>query len=293
MVLAANSAAGVMEEIRVGDLLFERVNTEVEAAFVWMTPELAAELLDRNRTNRGLSDGRVRLFAESILRREWELNGESVKITIHPDLIDGQHRLAAIVRAGIRVPVLLVWNLPFEVQETVDFTRARSLKDALRMRQIQNATNVAAAINALHAYRSGHFAFGGGRLSVKMGIRIWEEEPSIEESVKVGDRVKAGGLHVPGSILSAMHYVLSELDADDAEFFFERLRTGTHLDENSPIYKLRKRYEAEATAKRRMPKQEVCALLIKAWNLFRRGETVQLLIYRPGGRHPEPFPQPE
>ena len=35
------------------------------------------------------------------------------------------------------------------------------------------------------------------------------------------------------------------------------------------------------------------AILIKAWNAYRSGEEVGVLRFRPGGAHPEKFPEPE
>jgi hypothetical protein len=272
------------------------VETEAMSGFFWITPEMAEVLLGRNEVNRNPSKDRVTMFVGAQLRGEWVVNGETIKLDENSNVIDGQHRLLSIVKSGKAMPCLVVWNLPQAVITTIDAVRPRNLRDGLALRGVKNPKNVAATINALYAYRSGHYSFRTPTLTVDQGIRLWEEERSIEESVRVADGLRKAGLRVPGGIMGALHYVLIDVDPDDADYFFEKLQTGESLESNTPsgfILKLRRAFEQQATAKRKSNKTELAALTIKAWNFFRRGEGPQLLVFRPGGRTPEAFPTPE
>lgn len=70
-------------------------------SYEFITPEIAANLLETNCINRKLSMGTVHAYMQDILSGNWD---ESVGVAISIDengvLRDGQHRLTAIVRAG-------------------------------------------------------------------------------------------------------------------------------------------------------------------------------------------------
>jgi hypothetical protein len=66
---------------------------------VTITPARAAELLAANSTNRPLSRAVVHGFAEAMRRGEWMVTHQGIAFDVHGVLVDGQHRLAAIIDA--------------------------------------------------------------------------------------------------------------------------------------------------------------------------------------------------
>ena len=72
--------------------------------YEFITPEMAAELLETNTENRKISKGTVAAYTQDIIAGNWD---ESVGVAISIDengvLRDGQHRLTAIVQAGIGI----------------------------------------------------------------------------------------------------------------------------------------------------------------------------------------------
>lgn len=65
-----------------------------------VTPMKAARWLKRNIANRRVSPKVVRNYAGDMSRGEWLLNGEAIKFDRDGNLLDGQHRLGAIVHNG-------------------------------------------------------------------------------------------------------------------------------------------------------------------------------------------------
>src|ERR1700761_996246 len=88
-----------------------------------LSPKSAKALLKGNVHNRNLRKARVSSLAEAMKRGEWELNGESIKVAEDGSLLDGQHRLQAVVESGKSIQVLVVRNLPSDAQDTVDTGR--------------------------------------------------------------------------------------------------------------------------------------------------------------------------
>lgn len=71
---------------------------------VLVTPELALSLLGKNRKNqRPLAARRVREMARAMKTGGWISNGDVIRIDKNGSLIDGQHRLSAVVLANIPV----------------------------------------------------------------------------------------------------------------------------------------------------------------------------------------------
>jgi len=63
-------------------------------------------------------------------------------------------------------------------------------------------------------------------------------------------------------------------------------------ESQSPVGLLRKRLINNMRGTMRLGQKEYTALVLKAWNMYRRGETAKTLSYKPGGAHPEEYPTP-
>ena len=99
---------------------------------VMCTPELAAELLLLNTRNRPRSVVAVKKCCQELESGEWCATNEGVGISETGILLDGQHRLMAIVETGITAPLLIVWGLPEKSQEKINCGLRRSLVQRLQ-----------------------------------------------------------------------------------------------------------------------------------------------------------------
>src|SRR5438874_11918141 len=70
-----------------------------------ITPKKALEYLEHNTANRPLSGRTVRDFAQAMRRGEWRVTHQGIAFDTSGALVDGQHRLAAIVEADVPVEV--------------------------------------------------------------------------------------------------------------------------------------------------------------------------------------------
>ena len=95
-----------------------------------VTPEMAKVWLENNHVNRSISQYRVDGYARDMLNGNWVLNGEAIKIGKLGDLKDGQHRLSAIVKAGVPVATLVVFDVD-DSANVFDRGRTRSVRDSL------------------------------------------------------------------------------------------------------------------------------------------------------------------
>lgn len=118
----------------------------------FVTPQVAAGYLAKNVHNRNVRARRVGTLAGAIKRGEWRVNGDAICFDSKDRLQDGQHRLQAIIEADRGVWTLIVEGLPPSAQETKDAGAARTAADALALRGIENANQMAALAARLIVY---------------------------------------------------------------------------------------------------------------------------------------------
>lgn len=113
-----------------------------------ITPAKAKEYLSHNMVNRLLNKARVDAYARTMKSGNWQLNGEAIRFNKNGELIDGQHRLNAIIKAGIPVSIVIMTDIDNAVS-IYDRGRNRSVSDALIIegmdKRLANNTFVSAA----------------------------------------------------------------------------------------------------------------------------------------------------
>ena len=81
-----------------------------------VTPERAAHYLKRNVDNyRKISKAKVAQYAAEMKAGKWQLNGEGIMFDEEGKLKNGQHRLAAVIAAGIPVKMIIVTGVGNDV----------------------------------------------------------------------------------------------------------------------------------------------------------------------------------
>lgn len=118
-----------------------------------VSPEMAAKFLADNASfQRKIRVGVVRDLANSITRGEWQLTHQAVAFDINGKLIDGQHRLNAVVRANMSVPMLVVRGVDATCFKVIDVGVKRTIADALMIgsREASIVSRIGRTIIGLH-----------------------------------------------------------------------------------------------------------------------------------------------
>lgn len=258
----------------------------MKAEIMTITPEMAAKMLEGNVKNRPLSQSRVEHIAKSIQRGEWECNGETI-ILNGTRLLDGQHRLAGCVFAGVPITSFVVQGAEDKVFHTIDSGVSRTAGDVLSMAGVTNARNVVASLRWVQKYNTGRVPAKVVYTTPQLE-QMLADHPGIVRSVSV---TKDNRIANP-AVLGACHYLFSKLDNDGADLFMKQLKDGADLSSGDGVFMLRERLLAEKMSKRRLSQVHIFALVIKGWNARRAGTTVTTanLRWREGGPVPEAFP---
>jgi hypothetical protein len=256
-----------------------------------ITPAAARTLLESNTHNRNVRLNRVAQLADAMERGEWELNGETIKVAVDGTLLDGQHRLQAIVDSGVTIHSLVLRDLSHAAQDTVDTGRRRRLADVLAIEGYPDSHALAAAVSHLYRFLAGQRIDAHGEApSTREALELLRERPQLSESVRVARRVvkRVGG---PTAVFSALHCVFAEIDPLPTEEFFARLADGANLSVGDPVLHLRNQLTRPQQDRNfKQSPSTVAALTIKAFNLRRAGRQIDALTFRANERFPKITP---
>lgn len=114
-----------------------------------VTPEVAARYLERTRPidQRQRSVSTVSKYARAMLDGRFDAqNGETIKFDTTGSLVDGQHRLAAIVKSGVTLTLSVIRNLSPEAKFTMDSGKGRTKKDILKYSGFNLSTSAMAGV---------------------------------------------------------------------------------------------------------------------------------------------------
>lgn len=256
------------------------MKTEVKT----ITPKMAGEMLKGNRRNRNVSTTHVNRLAAAILAGEWKLNGDAIRFNGN-DLIDGQHRLNAIIKAGKAVKTLVITELDSDVFDSIDIGKVRSSANTLETIGEKNCNVLAAALRNLRNILAGKVMFGESITNVEI-MKGLAEHPELRSSCSRIINMKVVKGLLPSGWATALHYLFSRKDETMAELFFHALETGSNLTSTDPIHLLRNRLIGNKTGATRLPPVHLAAITIKAWNGAVKGEKMKVLRWANG----EDFP---
>jgi hypothetical protein len=265
----------------------------IKSGIEQVTPELAEEWLGRNSHNRPLRNNRVAELAGAMKRGEWTLNGDAIRWSRDGVLLDGQHRLWAVVESGVSITTVVIRGLDESVQETMDTGARRSLKDTLVLRGESGGSKLAAIITYKWRLDNGHVRMASVRPSIAQGISTLEQHPALRDAGRMADRLRQR-FPMSQAMAAVVYYEFATIDQDDADVFWSKLVDGVELKEHDPIFVLRRYLERQAMqgTAARSGALTVHALMNKAWNAWRDGQEVDGLSWKASGMKAEAFPLP-
>lgn len=252
-----------------------------------ITPDQAKEYLKCNNINRPVVQTAVDKYANLMERGEWKLNGEALCFTEGGALVNGQHRLLAIIKSGKTIPMLVVRGCEDGSFLTYDQGRSRTAADIFALSDIPNASQMSSCIQKFVKLKSGHSivkAIGKQSNNNNKATRkelldlYYEHEEDWKTWFKKASswNYQTKLLKVPEVVAYCMYLTLEKEHCSQyvAEFF-EGLFTGRI--NKSPILILRNKLISDLISKKTMTPQYKQQLIIKAWNAYIRNKDLKIL----------------
>lgn len=260
------------------------MKTEVKT----VTPEIAKQFLSRNHGNRNLSDKHVDFLASEMINNRWFFDGQPIRLNENGRLLDGQHRLNAVVRSNTSQEFLVVTGIKSEAFKVMDTGKNRGAADVFKLSGIDYASQVSSASRLVHGISKGATR-KKSKVSNSELLAFYEANPYILDCVKKSEKLYKEFAHILSwTNIAGFMYLFSQRSVTDSEEFFHKLCTGLDLSINSPIYVLRKKLMSDATSVNKLPSTDKFAMIIKAWNHYRKGNTIKYLKWN---KENEKFPK--
>lgn len=261
-----------------------------------ITPDTAAAMLETNVNNRNKKNEPL---AIAMKNGEWRLNGDAIRFSSDGVLLDGQHRLLAIIASGIAVDTIVIRGLDPDSQVTIDSGVKRQVADFLKMRGYKDASKVGAIGVSLMKVDNvglkmsyGHTGYANSRLTTTSILDYIERnyETRIAPIVRLCDRFTREFRCVRTGMVAPLIDRFIRIDVDDTYCFIEQV-TGMRA-QCQPVQMLVKRLNDEDKDKQsKLSPNTIAALIVKTWNAYMQGEEIKALRYRMGGSKPESFPE--
>lgn len=263
-------------------------------SIVAVDPTTAARWLEKNiANNRPLKRAKIAGYVRDMRGGGWHMNGETLKFNNQGFLIDGQNRLTAVIESGVTVAFAVVHGVDPEALKTIDTGSGRSFADHLRIVERDNSKTLAAVIRRVVMWETGNPTnTGKGSPTPGEMEQFLADFPEIEFSALVASSLRQRCM-LPASIIGLCHFLFARIDPEQAMWFLERTGDGDSLPAQHPIAALRERLIRMRITGGRIQETEALALVIKAWNAFRAGESRTKLQMPPGGLTPANFPRPK
>ncbi len=192
-----------------------------------VTPRIAQTWLeDYNIDNRKVKRNVVDKYAYALSAGQWVVNGDAIRFDVNDRLIDGQHRLLAVVKSGVPLQQqLVIRNLPVRAFDTIDDGAMRTASDVIQRLGVKNSSAAAAIAKNLILFDRGYGPHHQvqGRLVSKTDIAEFCEGNSegLQEAIRLAKVAKGGCPIRPAAWGTVLFHVAKLYGPEIAEEFVD------------------------------------------------------------------------
>lgn len=258
------------------DKLFQKVT---------VTPDLANDLLRLNTENRPVKPMVVNKYAKELDEGTFHFTGDAIKISKEGVLLDGQHRLLAIVKSGKPMQMHIQSGLDPNVFLVLDTGTQRTISDIMGLKHYKYYNKVASVARIIHTIQNKE-PIGGveGRAkrqhSVLLKMVESLDKDRLEEACATGHDARLRAKFIDSNLIAAMDYIISSHGkGDEFKQFCKLLSTGDGLgsSNHSSIWLLRERLIDDLRSHTKLTTTARYFLLVNTWNAYLKGKSLKKL----------------
>lgn len=253
-------------EVNIGRARPKGIGKPPPSEFIVITPDIATAWLERNSDNRKLSAGVVNQYARDITNSAWKLTGDPIRFDSNGVLIDGQHRLAACVKADRAFTTLVVYNIDPSAKWTLDTGKPRRPHDVLQMQGHNYAHLLTSTTRILVGLREKSANPWYLRATTSEILAFLEKHKSLPKSVALTWRT----VGPRPSMVGAIHYVGANLLGvkERADAWAEVFVSGKPDYKNDPAHACREKLLRALKDETFFSRGKQFSLLMHVWNAF-------------------------
>lgn len=274
-IISVGAAMAVSE----GMVTLRSHGLSLDIAVVDVTPELAARWLKLDDGNRTVKDGLIVKYARDMSAGEWPITGQSVIFADTGALLDGQHRLRAIVKSGVTVPILVVSGVPEVSKYYLDIGKKRSVADQLTIEGRLNASLLGAGARLALAWSTN-------RLSRKASSVISESETRrfiadntyLDVAADFAAMIRRRWNEIaPSAVCAAMWGLAGAGHEESGRLFFVAVADMRTEGQGDPKHTLRAQVSRTRGNGQRIENGHLLSMIIRAYNADHEGRELRTL----------------
>lgn len=250
-----------------------------------ITPEIAQEYLKNNTINRRLRNKIVDLYAQEMKNGRWkEDTCEFIKISESGKILDGQHRLVAVIKSDTSIIFQIATGLKDSIFNVIDTGSKRNASDVFKIAKIRNESAIPSMIAMYNLLKLDRRTGVNPKDKATNTVLLEQYFENPEHWQKI---VTHTGVwyHAFSKILRPSHIggfyaFFYDIDHQKSYDFMDQLSTGMNI-ENSTITLLRNKLIADAMSQRKMTVSYKIAMFIKTWNYFMTDIEAKILKFDP------------
>lgn len=249
-----------------------------------ITPLMAKELLDLSAGNRNLSASKISSYAHDMKNGRWiEDTFEFIKISKEGFLLDGHHRLNAVVLSNTSIYLNIVKGVDHAIMGVIDTGKSRNANDALKINGIPNATNIAAIISSVLRHEQGYSTSNRiSKIATISNVDVlsrYEQNPEHwqiihQTAISIYNKINRV---ITASTIGKYYYLFEQKHPEKTDEFFRLLCGGS--DSNSTIALLRSVLIRNKISNKKLSPIVLNAYIIKTWNAFVKGVELKKLMH--------------
>lgn len=245
-----------------------------------ITPEIAKVLLEKNNENRPLDRAKINLYTQEMIEGKWQTaTGETIKVAKSGRVLDGQHRLYAIIESGVSLEFDLCQNLPEECFSVIDTGKMRSATDVFFISGISNSKTMPSILAKYHQLKKG-LRVGAkkyNKLTNSDALELYKNRSLFwdETFKKTISWYKDFSKILAPAMIGGMYAYFYDINEEQAEQFFDDLTS--QMTKNINIALLKKKLIDNKVSTKKINATYTEAYIIKAWNLFRKNQDAKVL----------------
>ncbi|KQO98817.1 hypothetical protein [Leifsonia sp. Leaf264] len=261
-----------------------------------VTPKIAEGYLAASANLRPVPQKSVRKILTDIRGGNFMFTGNPIKFAPDGKLIDGAAVLSAIIRANTPVKVAIATGISYAARNAMDSGAQFKLKDALVNNGITRANAVQAALNGIQEYENGEFEQEKDpfrpAITIPASLDFLAKNPSVKQIASDAENLSRKLGFLSTKQVATLLWIFAPVSTEDSAEFFKKLHKGYSDGEGDPVFVLREQLIVNKDAMSKLPNRTVLAITVKAFNLYRSGETVKKnLTFVGGGTRAESFPK--
>jgi len=254
----------------------------MDFSLVEVTPDLANKWLrNHNQSNpRTASMSVVRKYAKDMTDGRWGMDPNPICFGPNDELLNGQHRLMAVVESGTIQRFWIARNCPAD--SVFDIGKTRSTGDILQSHGVPSARKVGATVAAYMNSDEGTVVNKSHTVSSQRLYEVYCQDPELFHSASIMPYI-----HSHGGCCAAYYMILKAgFRAEDVRAFASMLSSGEGF-KGDPTYSL---YHRLKDKERKWPSQ-VTYLVLECWNKVQsRKQWARIVLPETGTKMPNILP---